>query len=335
MAFKYKNILVTGGCGFIGSHFIKYLLKKYSDIRVINVDVLNYCSNPENVREIVKDKRYKFYKADIADEWMMTTIVKKHKIDCIVNFAAESNNNKAVVSPIDFAKTNAFGTAVLLEVARKYKVKRFHHISTCEVYGQLPLDSKAKFKETSPLEPRTPYNASKAAAEHIVRSYYHTFGLPITISNCGNNYGPNQFPENIIPVFAVKAILNQPMPLFASKHNKREWIHVSDHCRAIDTILSRGKIGESYNVGTGLEKSVIEIADTILAILDKPASLKKIVPDRPGHDTRYLLDSSKIKKDLKWEPKVPWEKGIADTVKWYAENQKWWKPLLKKSHAWN
>lgn len=331
---KYKNILVTGGAGFIGSHFIKYLLKKYKNIHVVNVDILSYCANPENVREVARDRRYKFYKANIADHWYMLQIMKKHKIDCVVNFAAESNNNKAVVSPIDFAKTNALGTAVLLEAARQNKVKRFHHISTCEVYGQLPLTSKAKFTEQSPLQPRTPYNASKAAAEHIVRSYHHTFGLPITISNCGNNYGPNQFPENIIPVFAIKALLNQPLPMFASKHNKREWVHVLDHCRAIDLVLSRGKIGETYNVGSSLEKSIVQIADEILKILDKPARLKQIIPDRLGHDTRYLLDSSKIKRELGWRPKIKWQQGIRQTVEWYRDNPKWWRPLLKKSHAW-
>ena len=332
--FKYKAVLVTGGAGFIGSHFVKYLLKKYKGIKVVNVDVLSYCANPENVREVARDRRYKFYKADIGDQWRMSQIMKKHRIDCVVNFAAESNNNKALISPIDFAKTNALGTAVLLEAARKNNVKRFHHISTCEVYGQLPLKSKAKFREDSPLLPRTPYNASKAAAEHIVRSYYHTFGLPITISNCGNNYGPNQFPENIIPVFAIKALLDQHLPMFASKHNKREWIYVTDHCRAIDLILQKGKAGETYNVGTGLEKSIIEIADEILKILKKPKSLKKVVPDRAGHDTRYLLDSTKIKRELGWKPKMAWQKGIRKTIEWYHDNPKWWKPLLEKSYAW-
>ncbi len=331
---QYKNILVTGGCGFIGSHFIKYLLKKSQNIHVVNVDILSYCANPENVREISRDKRYRFYKADIADYNKMSAIMKKHRIDCIVNFAAESNNNKALVKPIDFAKTNALGTAVLLEAARQNKVKRFHHISTCEVYGQLSLASKAKFSEDSPLAPRTPYNASKAAAEHIVRSYHYTFGLPITISNCGNNYGPNQFPENIIPIFTIKALLNKSLPMFASTHNKREWVHVLDHCRAIDLILTKGEIGETYNVGSNLEKSIVEIADEILKILEKPASLKTIVPDRAGHDARYLLDSSKIKKELGWKPKVKWEQGIRETVEWYRDNPKWWRPLLKKSHAW-
>lgn len=330
----YRNFLVTGGAGFIGSHFIKYLLKKYKDAKVVNVDILSYCGNPENVREVAQDRRYKFYKADIGNYSSMSRIMKKHKIEAVVNFAAESNNNKAVVSPLDFAKTNALGVAVLLEAARKNNLKRFHHISTCEVYGQLPLRSRAKFREDSPLQPRTPYNASKAAAEHIVRSYHHTFGLPITISNCGNNYGPNQFPENIIPVFTIKALLGQFLPMFASKHNKREWVHVADHCRAIDLILQKGKIGETYNVGSGLEKSVVEIADEVLKILGKPKSLKKIVPDRPGHDTRYLLDSGKIRRELGWKSKVVWTDGIRQTVEWYRDNPKWWEPLLKKSHAW-
>lgn len=330
---KQKNILVTGGAGFIGSHFIRYLINKYSRINIVNVDLLTYCGNPENVKDVSKNPRHKFYKADIGDGKSMTAILKKHKIDTVVNFAAESDNNKAVLSPIDFTKTNALGTHGLLEAARQAEVKRFHHISTCEVFGQLPLESKNKFKEDSPFKPRTPYNASKASADHIVKSYYHTYRMPVTISHCSNNYGTHQFPEKVIPVFAIKALKNQLLPIFKSSANKREWIHVLDHCRAIDLILKKGRIGESYNVGTGLEKSVDQIADDILAILKKPKNLKKIVPDRPGHDTRYLLDSRKIKK-LGWQPQIKWQKGFRETIKWYEDNPKWWQPLLKKSHSW-
>ncbi|MBI2064876.1 MAG: dTDP-glucose 4,6-dehydratase [Candidatus Yanofskybacteria bacterium] len=330
---SYKNILVTGGCGFIGSHFIRHLLGKYKNIKVINVDLLTYCGNPENLKDIARDPRYKFYKADIGDYGAMSHILKSNRINCIVNFAAESDNNKAVNSPLDFAKTNALGTATLLEAARQVGVKRFHHISTCEVFGQLPLKSKFRFTEKSPYNPRTPYNASKASGDLIAKSYFHTFGFPLTISYCSNNYGTHQFPEKVIPVFTLKALQNEPLPVFKSAGNKREWIHVLDHCRAIDLILEKGVIGEAYNIGTGLEKTITDIADGILTVLKKPKNLKEIVPDRPGHDSRYLLDSKKISK-LGWKPQKNWSDGLTETVNWYKNNPQWWKPLLVKSNSW-
>lgn len=329
----YKNYLITGGCGFIGSHFVRYMLGKYSEINIVNVDLLTYCGNPENVKDIAKDPRYRFYKADIGDYGAMYNILKSNNIDCVINFAAESDNNKAVHFPIDFARTNALGTATILEAARQCGIKRFHHISTCEVFGQLPLKSKLKFSEKSPYQPRTPYNAGKASGDLIAKSYYHTFGLPLTISYCCNNYGGYQFPEKVIPVFAIRAIRNESLPVFKSSGNKREWIHVLDHCRAVDLILQKGKIGETYNIGTGLEKTITNIADDILDILKKPKTLKKIIPDRPGHDSRYLLDSSKIKK-LGWKPEILWKNGLTETVNWYENNTRWWQPLLTKSHSW-
>lgn len=343
----YKNILVTGGCGFIGSHFIRHLLGEYKNIKVVNVDLLTYCGNPENVKDVARDSRYKFYKTDIGDYSAIADILKKNHIDCVVNFAAESDNNKAIHSPTEFIRTNALGTATLLEAVRQSSFNkaqdkslqasrpiRFHHISTCEVFGQLPLKSKSKFLETSPYKPRTPYNASKASGDLIAKSYYHTFGLPITISYCANNYGTHQFPEKVIPVFTLKALKNKPIPVFKSSGNKREWIHVTDHCQAIDLILQKGVIGEAYNIGTGLEKTINNIADDILTVLKKPKTLKKIVPDRPGHDSRYLLDSSKIKR-LGWQPKVKWPDGLTETVYWYKNNSQWWKPLLAKSNSWS
>ena len=335
---NYKNILVTGGCGFIGSHFVRYLLKKYPNMAVINVDLLTYCGNPENVKDVAGDPRYKFYKADIGDNGAMSQILKNNKIDCVVNFAAESDNNKAVRSPTDFAKTNALGTAVLLETVRQCSLQlaqpiRFHHISTCEVFGQLPLKSKSKFTEKSPYNPRTPYNAGKAAGDLIAKAYHHTFKLPVTISYSANNYGTHQFPEKVIPVFALRAVRDESLPVFKSSGNKREWIHVLDHCRAIDTILEKGKNGEAYNIGTGLEKTITNIADDILAILRKPKTLKTVVPDRPGHDSRYLLDSGKLRK-LGWKPQVKWNQGLVETVNWYKNNKQWWSPLLARSHSW-
>lgn len=331
---KQKTILVTGGCGFIGSHFVRYLLKKYPNVRVVNVDLLTYAGNPENVKDVAKNPRYRFYKTDIGDYGAISAILKKEGVDTIVNFAAESDNNKAVRSPVDFARTNVLGTAVLLEAARQHQIKRFHHISTCEVFGQLSLNSRASFPETSPLQPRTPYNASKAAADLIIKSYYHTFGLPVTISNCCNNYGTHQFPEKVIPVFVIKALKNQSLPIFKSSGNKREWLHVLDHCRAIDLILQKGKIGETYNIGSGLEKTIDQIADQILKILKKPKTLKKTVPDRPGHDIRYLLNCQKIRKELGWRPQIKWEDGFKEKVNWYKNNPNWWKPLLVKSNSW-
>lgn len=332
--FKYKNILVTGGAGFIGSHFVRYLLSQYKDVNVVNVDLLTYCGNPENLKDVSKNPRYRFYKADIGDLGAMAHILKRNNIDCVVNFAAESDNNKATNSPIDFPSTNVLGTSVLLEASRQYgKLKRFHHISTCEVFGELPLNSTAKFTEDSPLKPRTPYNASKGGADLMVKSYFHTFGLPITISHTANNYGSHQFPEKVIPVFTLKALSGQPLTLFKSTGNKREWIHVLDNCRGIDLVLQKGKTGESYNIGTGLEKSILDIADEVLDVLKVDKNLKKIIPDRPGHDSRYLLDSSKIRK-LGWKPKIAWKEGLTDTVNWYKNNSKWWKPLLAKSNSW-
>lgn len=337
MANNYKNYLVTGGAGFIGSHFVRYMLSKYPDIKIINVDLLTYCGNLDNIKDIAGDPRYKFYKTDIGDYNAIFGILKNHQIDCVVNFAAESDNNKAIHFPIDFARTNAFGTAVLLEAVRQCSLQavrpiRFHHISTCEVFGQLALKSKSKFLETSPYKPRTPYNASKASGDLIAKAYFYTFNLPLTMSYCANNYGSHQFPEKVIPVFAIRAIRDEPLPVFKSAGNKREWIHVLDHCSAIDVVLQKGKNGEAYNIGTGLEKTITNIADNILAIFKKPKTLKQIVPDRPGHDSRYLLNSSKIKK-LGWKPKIEWEKGLVETVSWYKNNVDWWKPLLVKSHS--
>jgi len=237
----------------------------------------------------------------------------------------------AVVDPGRFFRTNVIGTQTLLEAARRCEVGRFHHVSTCEVYGDLPLDSNEVFTEDTPYRPRTPYNASKAGADHAVRAYFETYELPVTITNCSNNYGPFQFPEKVIPLFATNALDDKALPLYASTANQREWLHVLDHCSAIELVLDRGRPGETYNVGSGVEKSIAEIADAVLEHTGKPESLKTIVPDRPGHDRRYLLDSTKIREELGWRDEIGWENGIAQTVGWYADHREWWEPLRDRA----
>ena len=323
------RLLVTGGAGFIGSNFVHFWAQSHPEDRVVVLDLLTYAGNRENLRDV--EGRCRFVQGDIGDLALVEQILRDEKIDIVVNFAAESHNSLAVVDPSRFFRTNVLGTQTLLEAARRTGLARFHHISTCEVYGDLPLDSDEKFTEQSPYRPRTPYNASKAAADHAVRAYFETFGLPVTISNCCNNYGPYQFPEKVIPLFTTLALDEQPLPLYASTANRREWVHVLDHCSAIECIIDHGQVGETYNVGTGVEKSVMEIADIILDTLGKPQSLKKIVPDRPGHDRRYLLSSEKIENQLSWHPGIDFDRGIRETIEWYQEHRVWWEPLREKA----
>src|SRR5512133_1148006 len=322
------RILVTGAAGFIGSNFVHYWLERHPADAVVALDLLTYAGNRANL-EAVED-RVPFVQADIADLDIVENVLREHEIDMVVNFAAESHNSLAVVDPGLFARTNVLGTQLLLEAARKAELKRFHHISTCEVYGDLALESKEAFTEESPYRPRTPYNASKAASDHYVRAYHETYGLATTITNCSNNYGPFQFPEKVIPLFVTNALDDRPLPMYASTQNRREWLHVRDHCRAIELALKQGREGETYNVGSGVEASIDEIADRVLELTGKPSSLKTIVADRPGHDRRYLLDSSKIRRQLGWEPKIGFEAGLRETVAWYAENRAWWEPLRER-----
>jgi dTDP-glucose 4,6-dehydratase len=260
----------------------------------------------------------------------MEALLREQEIDLVVNFAAESHNSLAVVDPGRFFQTNVLGTQSLLEAARRAGGTRLHHVSTCEVYGDLALDSDESFTEDSPFRPRTPYNASKAGGDHAVRAYFETWGLPTTITNCSNNYGPFQFPEKVIPLFVTNALDDRPIPMYASTKNRREWLHVRDHCRAIELALEHGKPGETYNVGSGVEASIEEIADRILELTGKPESLKTIVPDRPGHDRRYLLDASKIERELGWKPEIGFEDGLRETVEWYEANRAWWEPLRER-----
>lgn len=320
--------LVTGGAGFIGSHFVRQQRTAHPEDRIVVVDALTYAGNLPNLDDVISEVT--FVHADIADQARMEEVMKEHRIDVVVNFAAESHNSYAVLEPGRFFRTNVLGTQALLEAARRHGVQRFHHVSTCEVYGDLDLDAVEVFTEESPYRPRTPYNASKAGADHAVRAYHETFRLPVTISNCANNYGSHQFPEKVIPLFATRALNGEPLPLYASMRNRREWIHAVDHCRAVDMILRQGRVGHTYHVGTGAEASVEEIADLVLDELGLPGSMKTVVPDRPGHDRRYVLDWSKIRNELGWKPEVPFETGVRQTIRWYAGNRAWWEPLLDR-----
>ena len=328
-----STLLVTGGAGFIGANFIRYWLREHPQDRIVNYDLLTYAGNPANLDgiESAHPERYAFVQGDIADRAAALSTLRAHGVDAVVNFAAESHNSRAVLDPAAFFRTNAVGTVELMRAALDAGVARFHHISTCEVYGDLALDSPDSFKETSPLAPKTPYNASKAAADMAVNAFFLTYDLPITISNCANNYGPYQFPEKVIPRFATCALDGEPMTLYRSSRNRREWLHVDDHCRAIDAVLARGRIGETYNVGSGLEVDVEGIADRILDILGLDAALKTYVPDRPSHDRRYLLDCTKIRTELGWHPQVEFEEGFRSTVQWYRDNADWWRPLQARA----
>jgi len=327
-----STIFVTGGAGFIGSNFIRYWLSQHPDDFVINYDLLTYAGNLENLSDVAEvfRARYLFVQGDIGNYHLARHLFERFKPDWVVNFAAESHNSRAVLHPELFFQTNVLGTQRLLHAALDAALPRFHHISTCEVYGDLSLDSSEKFSETSPYRPRTPYNASKAAADLAVRAYHETFGLPVTISNCSNNYGSFQFPEKVIPHFVIRLIQGQKMTLYRSSRNRREWLHVLDHCRAIEKILLQGRIGETYNIGSGVEVDVETLADMLQNIFGLDSSCRMVVEDRPGHDRRYLLDSSKIQNDLGWAPEIPFEQGFRETVDWYRAHPEWWQPLLKK-----
>jgi dTDP-glucose 4,6-dehydratase len=325
------RLLVTGGAGFIGSNFVRYWAAQRPEDHVVVLDALTYAGNRPNVADLEESGTIGFVHGDICDQPLVEKVLEESDIDVIVNFAAESHNSLAVLDPARFFRTNVLGTQALCDAARRVGVARLHHISTCEVYGDLALDSDESFNEESPYRPRTPYNASKAAADHVVRCYFETFGLPATITNCCNNYGPYQFPEKVIPVFATRAFSDEPLPVYESSDNRREWLHVTDHCRAVELVLDKGNVGETYHVGSGVEASVTEIADGVLRAAGKPQTLKQTVPDRPGHDRRYLLDSTKIRTELGWAPTVEFEEGLASTVTWYRDNREWWEPLIGRS----
>jgi len=322
------NLLVTGGAGFIGSNFILYWLKKYPQDKILNLDKLTYAGNLENLKTVENNLNYAFVKGDICNLSLIDSLIKKYNIDTIVHFAAESHVDRSILDPAPFIKTNVEGTYVLLEAALKNKIKRFHHISTDEVFGALPLNSKEKFNEKTAYNPRSPYSASKAASDHLVRAYYVTYGLPITISNCSNNYGPYQFPEKLIPLAITNIIEGKKVPIYGDGLYVRDWLYVEDHCKALDLILHKGKVGETYFIG-GLTEDIpnIEVVRKILKIMGKDESYIEYVKDRPGHDRRYAIDWSKINRELSWKPEVDFDTGLEITVDWYLKNQDWWKKI--------
>jgi dTDP-glucose 4,6-dehydratase len=321
------KLLVTGGAGFIGSNFTRYWVEQHPGDQVVVYDALTYAGNRSSLASV--EDRIAFIQGDICDLGTVSAVLADHEIDQIVHFAAESHNSLAAIEPGRFFRTNVIGTQTLLEAARRHGV-RFHHVSTCEVYGDMALDDPGAFDEESPYRPRSPYSASKAASDLAVRAYVETYGLSATISNCSNNYGPYQFPEKIVSLFVVRALDDQTLPLYSSIHHQREWLHVEDHCRAIGSVLTSGRPGETYHVGSGEEANIDEIADLVLGALGKPGSLKRIVPERPAHDRRYLLDSTKIRAELGWEPTVKLAAGIEETARWYADHRAWWEPLLER-----
>jgi dTDP-glucose 4,6-dehydratase len=320
--------LITGGAGFIGSNFIHYLFEKYPDVEVTNLDKLTYAGNPTNLKKFEKNTQYKFVKGDIADSKLVEELLSD--ADFIVNFAAETHVDRSIVGPAEFIQTNVVGMQILLDTAAQHK-KRFHHISTDEVFGDLPLGTGQKFTERSAYFPSSPYSASKAAGDHLVHAYSRTFGLDATITNCSNNYGPYQFPEKLIPKTIVNALRDMQVPVYAQGRNVRDWVHVKDHCKAIDLVLQTGRTGETYLVGGDCEKANLEVVRKILQLLGKNEDLIQLIPDRPGHDLRYAIDCSKIEQELGFRRDYEFDQGLAETVEWYKQNRAWWEPLIAKT----
>lgn len=320
------KLLITGGAGFIGSNFILYWLKKYSNDSIVNIDKLTYAGNLENLKNVENNPNYKFVKGDICDGKLVNDLVQD--VDIIVHFAAESHVDRSITDPAPFIRTNVEGTYFLLEAALKNGKKRFHHISTDEVFGELELNTKEKFNENTSYNPQSPYSASKAASDHLVRAYHNTYELPITISNCSNNFGPYQFPEKLIALAITNIIEDKKVPIYGDGLYVRDWLYVEDHCEGIDLVIKKGKIGETYLFG-GLSEDIpnIEVAKRILKIMNKDESFIDYVKDRPGHDRRYAIDWTKAKRELGWTPKHNFNRAIEETVEWYETNESWWKKL--------
>lgn len=324
------KIVVTGGAGFIGGNFIHYMLNKNSGDDIVCLDKLTYAGNLETLESVMQHPHFQFVKGDIADREFIDQLFETEKPDVIVNFAAESHVDRSIVDPGIFLQTNVIGTGVLLDACKKYGIKRFHQVSTDEVYGELPLDQPdLYFTEETPIHTSSPYSASKASADLLVQAYYKTFHLPVTISRCSNNYGPYHFPEKLIPLMIVNAWNDKPLPVYGKGENVRDWLYVEDHCQAIDLILCNGRVGEVYNIGGHNEKTNLEVVKAILKELGKGEELIQYVADRPGNDMRYAIDPTKIKDELGWEPSIAFEEGIKKTIQWYLDNRSWWENILK------
>ena len=331
-----KTYLVTGCAGFIGSNFVHYMLEKYQDIRLVNLDKLTYAGNLENLEDIKDDARHIFVKGDICDKALVTDLIAKYDPDYVINFAAESHVDRSIRNPEIFVESNVLGTVNLLQCckdawydadAKTWKEgKKYLQVSTDEVYGA--LGAEGYFMETTPLCPHSPYSASKASADMFVKAFHDTYGMPINITRCSNNYGPYHFPEKLIPLMISRALADEELPVYGNGENVRDWLHVSDHCEAIDLIIHKGKVGEVYNIGGHNERTNLQVVQTILKALDKPESLIKYVKDRPGHDRRYAIDPTKIETELGWKPKYNFDTGIAQTIQWYLDNEDWWKHII-------
>lgn len=323
------KLLVTGGAGFIGGNFVHYILHEHPEDRIVCLDALTYAGSLETLADVMGDSRFLFVKGDISDRNAVFSLFQAEKPDAVVNFAAESHVDRSIEDPGLFLHTNVFGTGVLMDACRKYGIQRFHQVSTDEVYGDLPLDRPDLFfTEETPLHTSSPYSASKASADLLALAYYRTFGLPVSISRCSNNYGPYHFPEKLIPLMIANALNDKPLPVYGKGENVRDWLYVEDHCSAIDLIVRKGREGEIYNIGGHNERTNLQVVKAILQELGKPESLITFVTDRPGHDRRYAIDPTKIHEELGWEPTTRFEDGIRRTVRWYLENRPWWEHII-------
>ena len=328
------KILVTGGAGFIGGNFVHHMVRKYPDYEIVNLDLLTYAGNLETLKPVENCPNYKFVRGDIADRPFIFDLFEKEKFDIVVNFAAESHVDRSIEGPEIFVKTNVLGTTTLLDASRAFGVKRYHQVSTDEVYGDLPLDRPDLFfTEETPIHTSSPYSSSKASADLFVLAYHRTFGLPVTVSRCSNNYGPYHFPEKLIPLMITRALADEELPVYGNGANVRDWLHVSDHCEAIDLIIHKGRVGEVYNIGGHNERTNLEVVKTILKALGKPESLIRYVTDRPGHDRRYAIDPTKLETELGWKPKYTFDTGIPMTIDWYLNNREWWEHILSGAYA--
>ena len=328
------NIIITGGAGFIGSNFVFHMLKEHPQDRVICLDKLTYAGNLSTLAPVMDQDNFHFVKADICDRNAVYRLFEEEHPDVVVNFAAESHVDRSIENPAIFLETNIMGTAVLMDACRKYGIQRYHQVSTDEVYGDLPLDRPDLFfTETTPIHTSSPYSSSKASADLLVLAYHRTYGLPVTISRCSNNYGPYHFPEKLIPLIISRALADEELPVYGTGENVRDWLHVADHCEAIDLVIHKGREGEVYNIGGHNERTNLEVVRTILRALDKPESLIKFVTDRPGHDMRYAIDPTKIETELGWKPNYNFDSGIQQTIQWYLDNQEWWKNILSGEYS--